>query len=345
MAARVVIGIPELLREIASHIYEPASLNQLCLVNHSFKDAFTPQLYRCLRWDQSNVQFLTDPDRRRFLFKDNNAAYIRILIITKSAVKALHSSWINENPSKGARWRHADHYYFTGLEVTWTQLNDAIIDICRHAHGLQTFASQELAIFSDTTATLSSIPSLRNISIQFHEDNDQILAIDTDATAHYLDRVGHPETHFVFSGLRRLSLLALWGDIIAWRNQILLILLASPDLEFLALSLSTDAAHPEADDETGNAGRLELSLRTEMFEWLGREYGNATGRRLQFRDTKFHYGTKVRNAITVEGWANPDGMDVVYVWNEGNGPFLKGLGAFPVEDVGPQLAESDDDEP
>lgn len=99
-----------------------------------------PQLYRCLRWDEKNIKFLTDPDRRRYLLKNNKLAHTKTFIITRSGVEALHSAWKLENRRKEARWRHYDHWYFTGLETIWTLLNDAIIEISQHAHGLQTFA-------------------------------------------------------------------------------------------------------------------------------------------------------------------------------------------------------------
>ncbi|OBT68523.1 hypothetical protein VE03_01811 [Pseudogymnoascus sp. 23342-1-I1] len=335
MAAKAVIGIPELLQEIASYIYEPASLSQLCLVNHTFKNALTPQLYRCLRWNESNINFLTDPDRRRHLLKDNKPAHIKIFIITRSGVNALLSAWRIENPRKQLHWRHSDHKYFTGLEVIWTQLNDAIVEICQHAHGLQTFACQDIAIFGDSAASLSSIPSLRSLSIEFHEDNGQILYIDTDATEQYLDRFRHPEEQFVFAGLRKLSLLVLFGDIRAWRNRILKIVLNSPNLEFLALSVSRDA---ELDEGTWGPGH-DLLLDLEIFQWLSREYAKATDRPLQFIESappRFK-GTNEPNAILGESWENPNGVEGVYIWNEDNGPFLKGLNAFPISDIGPQL--------
>ncbi|EXJ84864.1 hypothetical protein A1O3_05539 [Capronia epimyces CBS 606.96] len=346
-AARVLIGIPELLREIASHIYAPASLSQLCLVDHAFRDAFTPQLYRCLRWDERNIKFITNPDRRRDLLTDNKLSHTKVLIITRSGVEALHSAWKSENPRKEVRWRHSDHYHYTGLEVIWTLLNDAIVQVCQHARGLQTFASQDMAICRDTAAALSSlIPSLQNISIEFHKDDGQILNVDTDATEQSLDQFDHPEEQFTFVGLRKLSLLVIPGDVRSWASQILQILLKSPDLEFLALSLSLDAAlsleyEPVFGDELGTprAGLPDLSPTNDMFQWLSREYANATGHALQFNSTQFHWGTRIPNAIVAEGWANPNGVDMVYIWKEDNGPFLKGLKAFPSKwsDIGPQL--------
>lgn len=203
-------------------------------------------------------------------------------------------------------------------------------------------SSQDIAICCDSVAALSSILSLRNISIEFHEDNGQILNVDTDATEQSLDRFSYIEEQFTFAGLRKLSLLVLWGDIRAWRDQILKIILNSPDLEFFALSLSTSAEY-EPEDETGGAGPPDLSLKTDMFQWLSREYAKATGRPLQFNSTQFHYGTKIPGVIVVEGWAHPDGMDIVYIWNEDNGPFLKGLEVvFPMSDIGPQLAGPND---
>lgn len=148
-----------------------------------------------------------------------------------------------------------------------------------------------------------------------------------------MERFSHPEEHFVFTGLKRLSLLGIWGDIIAWRKQLLKVILHSPELEFLALSLAPNSETDESDDETYGPERPDLSRNTEMFQWLSREYAKATGGPLHFRFTKFHYRS---NGYDVEGWANPHGMDVVYIWNEDNGPFLKGLEVFPVSDIGPQ---------
>lgn len=162
--------------------------------------------------------------------------------------------------------------------------------------------------------------------------------VDTDATEQSLDRFGHPAEQFSFAGLRKLSLLVLWGDIRAWRNQIFKIVLNSPNLEFLALSLSKDA-QDEPDDEAGGAGPPDISLDLDTFQWLSRECAKATGRPLQFKSTQFHWGTKIPHVLVVEGWANPHGIDVVYIWNENNGPFLKGLETFPISDIGPQLAD------
>ncbi|KAH8893670.1 hypothetical protein GQ53DRAFT_94983 [Thozetella sp. PMI_491] len=328
MAADAVFGTAELLREIASHIYERTSLSQLCLVNHAFNAAFTPQLYRCLRWDEHNISSLSDPGQRRRLLQSRNLAHARIFIIERSGVESLLSAWAREHPRKEPRWRHGDHWYFTGREIIWTQLNDAVVDVCQRTPRLQTFASQDLVLSRDSVVALSSISSLRNISIEFHEDNNSIGDVDTDAEEKIRQSFGHPGPRFIFSGLRRLSLLGLWGDIRAWREQILKIILNSPDLEYLALSISEEAL-PEPEDEKDE--------EPYIYEWLRREYKEATGRLLALKlSTKLDYGQKVPNAITVEGWAMPGSLAKVYMWNEADGPFSQGLEAFPMLDIGAQ---------
>jgi hypothetical protein len=189
-----------------------------------------------------------------------------------------------------------------------------------------------LALSSDSVAVLSSIQSLRNVSIEFHEDNEQLLNVDTDVSDESLESFSHPEAKFRFAGLRKLSLLGLWGNTRAWRNQILQIILNSPDLEYLALS----NLH-ESEDETGEELSPDLSLDTDMFQWLCREYAEATGRLLQFKSTEVDYGIKIPNTFSVTGWGIPNGIAKVYIWNEAGGPFSQGLEAFPMSDIGAQL--------
>jgi hypothetical protein len=193
-----------------------------------------------------------------------------------------------------------------------------------------------LAISSDSVAVLSSILSLRNLSIEFHADNEQILNVDTDASEQSLERFSHLEAKFRFAGLRKLSLLGLWGNTRAWRNQILQIVLNSPDLEYLALSLSDDTTY-ESEDETGEELSPDLPLDTDMFQWLCREYAEATDRQLHFKSTRVDYGIKTPNSISVTGWGNPNGLAKVYIWDEADGPFSQGLEAFPTSDIGAQL--------
>lgn len=196
-------------------------------------------------------------------------------------------------------------------------------------------SSQDLALSWDSIAIISSILPLCNVSIEFHSGSEQFLYADTDADEQSLEKFSHPETKFIFSGLRKLSLLGLVGNIKAWRNQILQIILNSPDLEYLALSLSDDS-QLETEYEIGEESSDDLSHNTDMFQWLCREYKEATGRLLQFKATKFDYDT-FSHKIAVTGWATHDGLAPVYIWFEVEGPFSQGLEAFPMSDIGALL--------
>ncbi|KAE9379441.1 hypothetical protein N431DRAFT_500023 [Stipitochalara longipes BDJ] len=270
MAVRFTSTI-DLLALLSGKINNRNLLYNLCLTNRAFNAVFSRQLYRCLRWDDRNIFFLTDPDKLRFLVQSGNLVYTRVLIVLKSVLRARISGREEVFHEQGHDQRDSK----TIIEF-YSQLNRIIVDIVRQATGLKSFACQALAISSECMDALSKCSGLQTLAIEFPPDIKAFLNTrpeeeprkegnDDSKLSFQLPQLKLP----AFSGLQRLSLHGLWGDIESWRVQVLQVILTSPHLKHFSLSISPEALSRNIDRRVslGNKDCLEF------FERLSTQYG------------------------------------------------------------------------
>lgn len=139
-------------------------------------------------------------------------------------------------------------------------------------------------------AALSRIDTLRIVSIAFPRDNDAFIGLEVDGQFYFeneqrMATFGHMERSFNFSGLRELSLYNIWGDVKCWRQQILQVMLNSPELEHITLSISRDTAE-RLDMVEAEEGEVDWRFYMDLFHWLCHEYTTEQGRPLKLKSVQ-----------------------------------------------------------
>ncbi|KAI1742627.1 hypothetical protein F4680DRAFT_411253 [Xylaria scruposa] len=203
--AEQVAYIQELLRLIAQHTENRQTLFNACLVSHAFREAFTPYLYKDVRWNYGNAHYLVGKNRRRRRLHENIAKHARTLIFSFPGIERIRNE-LNR------------------------QISTAIIEICQHSRHLRSIACEGICPTTRCFGALSWLPHLENLSIVFPPDPARLLG--DFSSAWY---------HMKFSNLRKLSLLDSHDYV---DNAILQIILLSPNLEHLSLSFSRATAFP-----------------------------------------------------------------------------------------------------
>lgn len=117
----------------------------------------------------------------------------------------------------------------------------------------------------------------------------------------------HPERWFAFSGLRRLSLHNMYGDVRTWRRQVCKTLLRSPQLEHLSLSVDTDAT-----SRLSMLGTNDECDREQMFAWICKEYAALAGRPLGLKSVQLGRGILFPDLPALDGAFAPDVLESVH---------------------------------
>ncbi|KAI0186732.1 hypothetical protein EV127DRAFT_165168 [Xylaria flabelliformis] len=208
--AEQVAYIQELLGLIAQHTKGRRTLYSACLVSHAFHEAFTPYLYKDLWW-LTNKSFanLVNKNRYRSLLHENTAKHARTLAI-RAPEDTAHTK------------KRRDQFHRTR--------SAAITDICQHGRRLHSFFCSGVLFTTQCLEAVSRLPHLEKLIIVFHPPGNLSSKADYSRTW----------DHLAFANLRELTLLELYGPMDDWRDSILQIILRSPNLEHLGLSMSED---------------------------------------------------------------------------------------------------------
>ncbi|KAI0975046.1 hypothetical protein F4678DRAFT_360143 [Xylaria arbuscula] len=189
--------------------------------------------------------------------------------------------WFDDNDPKN--WE----YQFAVRGPVYDQLNAAIGDICRHCPNLKRFASQDLLLKPESLQVLSSLPSLGTLSIEFPNNLRSFFGISYGPPTNHVRHVTrrskyeHLSSYFSFSGLRKLSLLNIYQDLKAWRSRILEILVNSPGLECLSLSIEYGMVLESNSWAQRDAEESDQRVHRGLLTWISREYRERTGRKLR----------------------------------------------------------------
>ncbi|KAI1299011.1 hypothetical protein F5Y03DRAFT_366536 [Xylaria venustula] len=177
-------------------------------------------------------------------------------------------------------------YQFAVRGPVYDQLNAAISDVCQHCPNLKRFASQDVLLSPESLQTLSSLSSLETLSIEFPENLRSFFGIDNRRPSNKIRHVArrskyeHLSSYFSFSGLRKLSLLNIYQDLKAWRSCILGILVNSPGLESLGLSIDYGMVLESDDWDRRDAEESDQRVHRSLLTWLSRKYWERMGRKL-----------------------------------------------------------------
>jgi len=91
-----------------------------------------------LRWDESNVDFLLDPEKLLLLLQSGHLAHTRVLIILDSAIQHVRAHVIDQGL---VPLEEQDYNRNCKLRiVVFSQVNRIIVDIVKQARGLNSFA-------------------------------------------------------------------------------------------------------------------------------------------------------------------------------------------------------------
>ncbi|KAJ8131796.1 hypothetical protein O1611_g1832 [Lasiodiplodia mahajangana] len=251
MAGTHVAGLPELLIMISEQTDSRKLLHDACLVNRTFNNAFTPSLYRCLRWDDRNIGFLCDNAKRRHLIDSGKLSYTKTIILAGSAVRSMTDTWQSIKSELFDPWDAKSIVWVQReIEAVFVRLNRALVDFCQAAERLRNFACQDIALSVECVHTLSSAAGLQSLCIQFPYDNNEFL---TWFPRKRRTKMFHaPQKRFQFRGLKKLSMIGLYGDLKAWGQHIGRIMVDSPKLEQLLLSVEEEKCNDQIFDEIGS---------------------------------------------------------------------------------------------
>lgn len=167
---------------------------------------------------------------------------------------------------------------------------------------------------------LSEANTLRNVSIRFPGDNDGFLGLEVDGEVsdnvneQIMASFRHPELEFNFSGLRKLSLQNLWGDVKSWRQKILQVITNSPKLEHISLSISRDTAERLDMDEE------DCGFYLDLFQWLCHEYAEELGAPLKLKSVQLGYGIRFNDLASMENDFDSSILEEVHIHNEYSDP-------------------------
>ncbi|KAJ2985063.1 hypothetical protein NUW58_g5734 [Xylaria curta] len=239
MASFTQLG--ELLLIVAENTHSRRLLYNACLVSRMFNMAFTPSLYRCLRWDASNAHFLHDESKLDLIIRSGRLSYTRIIIVSLPAVVSIEDAWEDRFPrgdQEGVSW------WCGLLDDIYDQVNRALINLFAAARRLRSFACSQLALSRECIRTLSGLPDLRSLYYQFPFTHDFYLGLDVDGTiltgASYAARVrnyGTPPDDVNCKRLTRLSLINMCGELDVWKRWLVRVISESPQLKRLSLSI------------------------------------------------------------------------------------------------------------
>ena len=116
-------------------------------MNRSFREAFTPHLYKCLRWDRSNVGIFLDARKYKTVLESGHLIHTRVFVITASAVDLAIWAWKEENGRSLEQMRRVYpndnpwlRWVSLGLEAVWSDLNDTITAVIQQSPRIRCFA-------------------------------------------------------------------------------------------------------------------------------------------------------------------------------------------------------------
>jgi hypothetical protein len=172
---------------------------------------------------------------------------------------------------------------------------------------------------------LSNINTLRIVSINFPIDNDAFIFLEVDGHVLHIEdeqrmaSFGNTERDFNFHGLRKLSLHNIFGDVKSWRQKILQVILNSPELDHISLSLAKDTVMrldmvETAEDEED--WRFYLGL----FQWLCHEYTAEMGAPLKLKSVQLGYGIRFHDLASMEDEFDSSILENVHIHNNYSDP-------------------------
>ncbi|KAI1320778.1 hypothetical protein F5Y16DRAFT_77328 [Xylariaceae sp. FL0255] len=362
------LGIQYILELIAEQLNNRRALYNACLVNQAFNDAFSRQLYCCLRWDRYSCRFLVDKDKRHTLFQHNRLAYTRTFIITNSAVKRCMLDWdethelewpdwdsdnfedvdaddSDEEDRGPESWRELSpgrrrsnpeddlpmwfddqepdnwDYQNSVREPVYAQLNEAIIEICRRCSNLKVFACRDVLLSSECVQKLSNISTIERLSIDLPDQLRSFFGISyrrqPSRQAKYLTRrarYGRLCDNFIFSNLKKLTILNICEDLMVWRSRILQILIGSPHLEELSLSIAYGMVLESNHWEPRDAEDSDHRVHRKLLSWVASEYRRRVGRMLELSTLRLGDGILLPDDILDD--INPGKLRNVYLKNK-----------------------------
>ncbi|KAH7416781.1 hypothetical protein BKA64DRAFT_656098 [Cadophora sp. MPI-SDFR-AT-0126] len=305
-AAARFVDIPELLVCLGEVIANRKLLLDLCFTNKSFNTAFTPFLYAELWFNEGNAHILLD--QLEALLANTALKHTKILDFYLAPGRLQR-----EDKSDGELCQ---------------AFNEAIQAILGKTPNLTGFSWDAQPLFATTISALhSECPDLKSLSISHPVDIEKLRStafeyedFDFEDGLFELRPLFETQDFSPFTNLTTLELHEIHGDLDQARRDIVKILLASPDLKTLSLSLNSDTVirlDQEAQDIEEMGGYLDF-LKTLIGEYVAAE-----GQTLHLR--KLVLGLSIvlweddqqQPATYLDGLTNLSKLEEVYVCNNG----------------------------
>jgi len=164
---------------------------------------------------------------------------------------------------------------------------------------------------------LSTCPDLQTVAIEFTPDSDAYFKRGSNDNSDPMLVFPHAELKLsAFSGLQRLSLHKMWGDISSWETQLLQVLLNSPHLKHISLSIS-EATRSMYTVYTGARSPVPHAENPckWFFEKLARKYGENQGQTLNLKSMRLRGRWSFPNRSGTAKCVNWDAIEEIHIDN------------------------------
>ncbi|PVH78978.1 hypothetical protein DL98DRAFT_572761 [Cadophora sp. DSE1049] len=305
-AAARFVDIPELLVCLGEAIANRKLLLDLCLTSKSFNTTFTPFLYTELLFNEGNAYVLLEK-------LDS--------LLANSALKHTKTLDFCIAPGRLQIEGQSDGELCQAL-------NEAIQAIVGKTPNLSKFSWENQPLFATTVSTLhDECPDIQSLNISHPVDIEKLRGtafeyedFDFEDGLFDLRPLFETQDFSPFTNLTELELYEIHGDLNQARSDIVKILLASPDLRSLGLSLNGDTVI-RLDQEAQDIG--EMGGYLDFLKTLISEYVTAGGQPLHLR--KLVLGLSIvlweddeqQPATYLGGLTDLSKLEEVYVCNNG----------------------------
>ncbi|KAK1759826.1 hypothetical protein QBC47DRAFT_116634 [Echria macrotheca] len=282
MSAAKFFSLPELITLLAEHAagYDKptARLASLSLVNQTFHAAITPLVYREIMLD-------TFPDE------------VKILQLAK------------------ANNRHLRHT--RTLTLGWTNsrncpdFDEGVLTLLRQMPNLTTFNWYPQLLKTETLRVLQvACPKVKALRLDFGDETELCLGM---APGRQAERGFSPNLYrgpdiTPFRNLECLALNGLWDDLTSWKSQLVHVLMNSPNLRVLRLSL--------LGDTLVRLGEANRSVYQHFFDRLCDSYGESGGAPLKLTSLSFGLGMCPHDESSLAKLVDVSGLHDVHFDNE-----------------------------
>ncbi|KAI1408186.1 hypothetical protein F5Y13DRAFT_194648 [Hypoxylon sp. FL1857] len=247
------LGTLDILREIGNQVCNRQDILNLCLVDKTFNEVFSEFLYKELEFCERNRDWLSDEGKSLLLYNNENLKHVRQFTFCVYADRDL-----NQVDAYDAARFPSECCQTTEWCI---RANRVLFELIEHMPRLESFTwlgyplvSEGLRWLRKNCKLLTHVklvyPENLDLRFGFKDDSDHDIMFSPDSELwNPLRPVFVPVKLPQFKNLQQLHLHHIWGgtDLPKWRDMIVAILLRSPCLVDLGLSMSVSTRCRQED--------------------------------------------------------------------------------------------------